>query len=444
MHYGLFFLMAGLFVSCGDSRQNFNKHTDNDFNPFYVSSLENAEEVKVGEVYYVHADGLRLRSTDSTEDDENIIRVLSRNEKVKVRNLNLNLAENFVEVEVISKSNISEIGFVSFRYLEKTPSTAPVKFSEDSNKYFIIQNIATERIRLYERNFNGGPHRIILESELAVGEDDKTSRSILGTFKIVSWHKFYRDNLGRYPSWYDPDMNEILPPLPGLGWRAWFSDKYTDGASMRGAFGWFTAKVAPRASSQWIHGTIGWGEEKRKYIFETKEMLANIFASPRSHGCSRTDNETIAYINSFVPVGTLVFKVYAKEFASDKYVNDYSKPRKIWNYILTKNGVRTDGQKADAEVVLSDKTPVRDFLEVGNYSIDSFPNAVKLDSTSGFLDDFRRKIKETGNVYGISDSQFVGTYDVTTGKLFNYRHPSVLTVGGYEQFAVNLPNFVTE
>src|SRR5690606_26428871 len=97
----------------------------------------------------------------------------------------------------------------------------------------------------YEKRCNDGAcaHRMVLETDIAVGErtkKDPSKRTISGNFHLSKWIKFYQDQAGKYPSWYDPALP--MPPKPGASVKAWTSSKVKPkGASVRGAFGWYTA-----------------------------------------------------------------------------------------------------------------------------------------------------------------------------------------------------------
>jgi hypothetical protein len=204
--------------------------------------------------------------------------------------------------------------------------------------------------------------------------------------------------------------------------------------SARGAFGWYTAMPGPNAYNQWTHGTLGWGKDGTKYIDATRSFWANVFTDPRSHGCTRTDNPSIAYIRTIVPVGTPLIKIYAKEGYLDKDRRGYPEQKKTWDYILTKNGVRVDGQTADRQQVLATGTPPDQWLEEGIYQADVHPDA------KPFKKNGNAKSGKTGNVYELKESALQGVFLVDAGLLVNYRHPDALLRGGYAD--ILLPPFV--
>lgn len=213
-------------------------------------------------------------------------------------------------------------------------------------KYIVIQNIATEKTRVYELcyQYDGCPHKLVFESDMLVGKRNKDeAHTILGVFTIDAWTKFYQDGNGTYPSWYD--SNYPMPPKPGSGGRAWFKSKYMPGGKgeMRGAFGWYTATVSPNASGQWMHGTIGWGSDGDAFLARAKGGFLSIFVDLRSHGCTRHENRAIAYLQSLVPAGTPLVKIYAEERMDDPSLARYEdqKAQYMFNYALTKDQVRS-------------------------------------------------------------------------------------------------------
>jgi hypothetical protein len=147
---------------------------------------------------------------------------------------------------------------------------------------------------------------------------------------------------------------------------------------------------------------------------------------PRSHGCSRTDNETIAFLRQLLPVRTPLIKIYAREAYIDESRAEYDKQKKEWNYILTKNGVRADGELSDRDEVLRRGTPKADWLEEGTYAFDAYPDAEKfkqgkLGSKSG----------KNGNVYALKNKDMQGYFFVDAGLLQDYSHPQKIKRGGY-------------
>jgi hypothetical protein len=313
-----------------------------------------------------------------------------------------------------------------------------------STKYFIVQNIATERSRLYEKKCNKSnicKHKLIMETEIAAGKDTKRFRTWLGSYRITRWVKFYQDYKQFYPSFYDPKY----PALPGAGARfsEWKSKdimplvQTADMRSprkigiMRGGFGWYTATIGPNHFGQWTHGTVGWGADGDKFIGRKKSFWANAFSDPRSGGCSRHTNPAVAYLHHLTSVGTPLIKIYAKEALLDKDRKSYTQRTKNWDYILTTNGVRRNGQGADKQKVLAAGTPSSRFLEEGTLTIDTFPNLVYF-TPGEKLNGGSSKLGDKGNTYKINSHEMSdGVFYVDAGLISRkYKHPQRLGVGG--------------
>ncbi|MFK8137122.1 MAG: L,D-transpeptidase [Bdellovibrionales bacterium] len=431
-------LMPLLLLACAEEADpTSNLLSPHTGNLAFENMIQNIapEDVKIGETYFIAANRLRVRSTPEIRDD-NKLGLLILNDQVRVIGDGVG---DFVQIEIIETNEDIKQAFtmyLSYKYLSKEDRRGD---RQKISEYFMIQNLATEKLRVYKRGCESGDcaHKLILETEIAVGEKDKSQRtmSILGHFHITSWHKFYQDGAGAYPSWYDPKYPAV--PRPGGDVFDWTNKKALPykGASMRGAFGWFAAKVGPNAAYQWTHGTIGWGSDKDNYIQETRSGWANFWADPRSHGCTRTDNESIAYVRQLLPVGSTLIKVYAREAYGDESLSNYPKEKGSWDYILTKNGVRVDGQKADRQSVLAAGTPRSRYLEEGTYSFDKTP------TVEHFLTGKRgSKSSQNGNVYGLEHFDMRGVFLIDEGRLVNYRHPKALKVGGYKDQL--FPSFV--
>jgi hypothetical protein len=299
-----------------------------------------------------------------------------------------------------------------------------------------------------------------METEIVAGEDTNhkkeekgKGRSILGSYRITSWTKFYEDPNGHYPSWYKDGYPAL--PLPGDSGRDWFSGKFMPEKHgvMRGAFGWYTAFVSPEPFGQWTHGTIGWGADKDIFIKRTKKILLNIVSDPRSSGCTRNNNEAIAYLREMLEVGTPIIKIYAKEELQDPTLASYPEQDTTWNYILTKNRfqksdrmsvmkeLNLNDQDVDAyweakrnggEVLIDPKSPLNQILEVGSYNIDSHPDVIAFTPKSKMLGKIDRAIGRKGNIYGIRVKDMHGVFYVDSGMLTDYSHPDrVLESSGF-------------
>jgi hypothetical protein len=431
----IFTLCLGMtFMACGplSHEDNLYPHTGSENLELAISAaLDSRADVVEGEKYFISINGLRFRSTDNSGTNSNILGTLFRNDKIKVIKNNDSFSGNYIKVEILSSRSREfsngTVGYVSLKYLLENK----IDHQDFDGTYFMVQNIATERLRVYERlcSDNSCAHKMVLQTEVAMGEDTEGERTMVGSYRITDWRKFYEDGKSNYPSWYDPNYPPV--PSPDDGIQSWFKDKHLPPGdnSSRGAFGWWAALVGPNHKGQWTHGTYGWGVNKKKYITRTKKFFANVISDTRSHGCTRADNESIAYLRQILPVGTPIIKVYAKEKLLDPQRKGYSKEMPEWEYILTKRGVRRDGQKADkAEVLASDITN-DEILEEGSYAINQWPEIVEYRDYSLFS--FLRKVGDKGNLYNVDPEDMQGTFYIDAGLLENYKHPNDLAVGGY-------------
>lgn len=409
--------------------------------------------LKVGSIAFVTSDKLNLRLKASLSADV-VIGALGKNDQVQIVSL-LDNSSSLVQIKVLRSNTYSGNEsplFVSADFLSPA-AVATTRSSNNSSgntsqaegsKYFAIQNVATERMRVYERCTSGPgcSHRLVFETEMVVGRPEGKNGdrlafvTWLGRYKITEWVKFYQDGLKHYPSWYDP--NYPAPPKPGSGGGAWMSKKHMPDkeGDMRGAFGWYAAMVAPNANYQWIHGTIGWGSDADKFIKMTRDPLLNIVANPRSAGCTRLENRAVAYSRHILPVGTEIFRVYAQEAYRDQsraaYQNQAS--GKVWEFILTKEGVRKSGAAtSDKNSVLARNIEPSLILEQGSYNVDMYPNGIALNKDAGWMSRIKGK---SGNSYDIDPSQFRGVFLIDEGKFVNYSHPAGLPVGGFPDRSV--------
>jgi hypothetical protein len=265
--------------------------------------------------------------------------------------------------------------------------------------------------------------------------------------------------LTHYPSWYKEGSPDV--PAPGSSFNQWLKSKYMPldengkpSGSMRGAFGWYAALTAPNAYNQWTHGTIGWGEDKDTYIKQTKKLIANIVSDPRSSGCTRNNNEAIAYIRQMVDAGAPMIKIYAREALYDSSLRDYNESSAQWDYILTKKaGQKSDrnevlqslgitGKEADsffaakragAAGIIDPKSPLNQILEIGTYTIDTIPTVTPY-TPGEKLGKFEASRGNNGNVYRVkSKNMSNGLFYIDAGILSGYGHPSaILESSGFE------------
>ncbi|MCK5883153.1 MAG: L,D-transpeptidase [Bacteriovoracaceae bacterium] len=385
-----------------------------------INSTNSIDSIEISVSYYINALTLNVRDAE-----RNILGRLSVNDEVTVISTETPLGGDYVEID-IGKNHIkaSSSYYVSYKFLTTT------KEPTTDFKYFVVQNIATEKVRIYEKICENDicANKMVFETEVAVGENAPKTKSVLGRFSISRWHKFYQDGAQHYPSWYSENLR--FPPKAGSSALAWTKKKYLHNgqkSGTRGAFGWYTAYLGPNASYQWMHGTIGWGKDKDKFIKQTKGFWANVFADPRSHGCTRLNNEAIAYARSILPVGTPVYKVYAIEKLHDSSRSRYNYSRKPWDYILT-----TDKDSVSDRNYVLENLPSETFLERGSFDMDTYPSIVS----------YKKKPKKTesGNTYGISSYDMKGVFYIDIGMFENYSHPRSLRVRGYKDR--NFPFYV--
>ncbi|MCE3010725.1 MAG: L,D-transpeptidase family protein [Proteobacteria bacterium] len=394
--------------------------------------------VAVGGIYYVTTFKLNLRKAKSLSS-ESVIGALTTNDQVKIVDP-LDSSTPLVQVKVLkSKSYSGDFNelYVSSEFLSRTPFAQIT--SQSGSRYFVIQNVATERTRIYERCTSSPdcPHRLVMETEMVVGRpegprgDKDRFLTWLGRYRITDWRKFYQDSEGHYPSWYDP--NYPVLPAPGSNPVKWLDKELLpnkETGSLRGAFGWFAGMVGPNANSQWIHGTFGWGADGDEFIRYTRKTFVNMFANPRSAGCTRLENRAVALTRHLLPVGTEVIRVYAMEGLRDTSLSRYNlqREKKPWEFILTKEAVRqSNGPTIERSAVLSRGLPKSSHLEEGTYLIDQTPDVIALKRNASW----KERIKgSSGNSYGIGESEFQGVFLVDEGRFNGYKHPSSLTVGG--------------
>lgn len=362
-----------------------------------------------------------LNARSAPELGDNVIGKLNPNDKVEIVDSQMIGGNNFIGVKVIESSSdvpTDRVVYISADYLNPTRSE-----SELNSKVFVVTNIATEKVRVYKRCApgEGCANKVIFEQDVVNGEDDDGTRTDVGTYAVTSWTKFYET--GPYPAWYRPSYPPV--PKPGADRLDWLSSSVMPGGKgdMRGAFGWYTMKVGPNPNGQWMHGTAGWGADKKSFIAFKDSFwggILNIFTSIRSHGCTRIDNESIAFLRQIIPVGSVYVKLYAKEAVRNPRAGN---SMGSWNYIMTKNGYGqvNNHQLADRDQVLSSGTPRGEWIEEGTLSYSTSAKA------------------NTGDLYGIGDRNFRGVYIVDEGTTVDYQHPAGLSVGGQGR---SLPSFM--
>lgn len=355
----------------------------------------------------------------------------------------LSVTASLVWMGVMSESAMAQSQDES---LAERDFTDPTELPEKTNeKYFVIQNVATETARVYEKcnDLTKCQHRLIFEAEMVVGRrknsfvDAKEWYTHLGVNRIKYWDKYHEDGNGHYPAWYAKNYPAVPPP--GSSFYDWFERDVMpdDRGVMRGAFGWFTAILGPNAQAQWMHGTAGWGSDGDKYIKITRNTLISSVRDARSSGCTRLENGAIAYLRHLLPVGTPVIRVYAKEAVEEPSLAHYSsqKLRTPFYYILTKSD-RVNDSKADTierKTVLARGVPASEWIEEGLYNVDQYPTVRKYHASPGWIGAGSGAL---GNVYRIYFNEFEGHYLVDTGRFVKYQHPTSLPVSGIPDVVV--------
>lgn len=441
-------------------------------------------ELKVGKAYYISADRLNVRSSNSTTEN-NIVGKLLLNDQVAIYDV-LNEATPLVQIKIIKsnsvKADVAPELFISKDYLSEKPIGSQVA------KYFVIQNIATEKTRVYERCTTSPscPHKLVMETDMVVGrpevgtkEDPHAFKTWLGHARISEWIKFYQDGLKHYPHWYraGQDLNDIPSPISKgaskiASSRKWIAKNESGDATVYGAFGWFAAKVTPADSTeglnyQWMHGTIGWGRDGAAAIELTRSFLMNLFSNPGSSGCTRLENRAIAYLRHLLPIGTDIYRIYAREATREqevvinkkqilplpRYTTQFHQPF-LWSYTLLTDGAQqSGGLTADSHSIYIQRIPFArgvNLLEFGSYVVDQYPNAAPLDYSqsahSGKSGD-RYQIDDEKNKYTVN-SNFRGYFLVDEGRFIDYQHPDqqktngVIHVSGLADFRNSVPEFL--
>lgn len=437
------------------------------------SAFWNAQVLIVGRTYFISADNLNLRNSDSTEPS-NIVGKLALNDEVVLLatpkadsplvRIELKKAKNFTPEQLAALLD-TEL------YVSKDYLAAQQKVNTPS-KYFVIQNIATEKTRVYERCVTSPdcPHKMIFETDMVVGrpevgtdENPHAFKTRLGHARISEWVKFYQDVKGHYPPWYTAGQDIATIPQPLIrgvsdltASRAWTVKDAEGKDTIYGAFGWYAGKLEPADSMdyQWMHGTIGWGKDQDRSIQLTRGFLLNLFANPGSAGCTRLENQAIAYLRHLLPKGTDIYRIYAKEATREiivpnrplsRYKDTFNKDG-LWSWILLTDGAnKSGGLTADAATIYAQKIPFapgENMIERGFFYVDQYPNPVALNYSSSAASG------KSGDRYAISEWNFKGHYLVDEGRLVDYAHPSTeatqgkIVIGGFTNFRTTVPDFL--
>jgi hypothetical protein len=426
--------------------------------------------LRVGQQYYISGNELNLRSSNSTAAG-NIVGKLALNDVVEVYDT-LNAGTPLVQVKVI-KSSVRTDGSANY-YVSKDFLSDKASAISSSSKYFVVQNVASEKTRVYERctTSPGCAHKMVMETEMVVGRPEEGTdtnkdafKTWLGHAKIAEWVKFYQDGAGHYPHWYKAgqDVKSIPDAITDsfskiLGSRKWMVKGFDGHPTIYGAFGWYAAKVTPAddregMNYQWMHGTMGWGKDGPVAIHLTRTSLLNMVSNPGSSGCTRLENRAIAYLRSLLPVGTDIYRVYAKEASRDmgRYASVQNNPGR-WDYILTTNEAqKSGGLEADAAAVIRKAISPSNILEQGTYEVDRYPSVTAPNyqeiPSSGKTGD-RYKI-DSGLKKDAGYTNFQGYFLVDEGRFMNYKHPSYqatkgrVKTSGLADFRNSVPEFLT-
>lgn len=408
-----------------------------------------------GQPLFVSWAVVNVRTAPKTAN-ENVEGQLFKNDELRLISAAPELGD-FVQVEIVKSETVRQPAGKQLFIGLKAVAVNPVAFTSSeirARQIVVVQNIATEVTRVYEKcDRQANPkcaHKLIFQTRMVVGKTNK-ERSLegeakafttwAGNYRLMAWIKFYEDGQKHYPAWFHPDYPPL--PEPGSNPLVWMRSKYFPPeykeATARGAFGWFAGLVTPNSNEQWLHGTYGWGADKDAALKWTRNFVANVVSNPRSSGCTRHDNESIAYLRHIAPVGTQVVRVYALEGYRDVMRKSYEsvfQPSQ-WNYILTKESPRAAGNTIDASRVITDGVPQDQWLEQGTLEVRSFPVAIP---RSGFKNVFARQTSDNGDIYRIGKNGFTGYFLVDEGSFVEYQHPAAIDIGGFGERQV--PEFL--
>lgn len=452
-----------------------------------ASNVQNISEIKsnlkLGQKLYVNTKAANLRGAPSRSGP--LLGTLVQGDQVQILEITSDQNE-YIKVKIISTA-VSESKALTSAYIsltllsqsQETASNSDDGAPQENSKYFVIQNLATEKTRVYKRCLTapGCSHEMIFETEMVIGkpEEGPGLKTRVGKGLIADWIKFYGND--HYPPWYMPTDEQgngkLRIPAPGnlgvLKSLEWFNKDYMDSEyknvsqPMKGAFGWYMAKLYPEdaVDYQWLHGTLGWGADGGKAIDVTRGVVANLVSNPGSHGCTRLENQAIAFMRSFLPIGTPIYRIYAREamaqapvlkkkwkFIFPEYVRVDQKEPGQWNWILTKMGAQKSmGLTADAgkvkEAGLADNAA--QVIEKGTYVYDRTPDAQGIDFSK---EEFSGK---SGDRYLLANEDtdnlhlFVGYFLVDVGLLDHYQHPNdrSIIIGGMPEFRNSVPDYLT-
>ncbi len=414
-------------TACSASKWHETQGTPNTGDPIAERQVAPTQApLRAGQPAFVTPDRL---PAPAKHEVKHTARPLERNDEIVVTDPNPKGDHDNVEA-VVTNTKVPDLKgkkvLLPKKYISAQPAV-PTNEENERDKYFVIQNIATEKLRVYRNCASKSSegecvHKLVLETDMAAGQDTKRGRSLLGSYRISNWFKFYEDDDHYYPSFISPKYPEL--PKADEKLSAWLSKSLLPKGKgiSRGSFGWYTAKLEPNADNQWTHGTLGWGADGGRFINEAKNP-ANAPAFTRSQGCTRVENQVIALLREMLPVGSRMFKIYAKEDYKDSKRTRYQTDgRAMWSWVLTNTGTMSMTEKSGAKDLVSNHSA--EILDRGSYAIDQFPTAVKREE----------------NLYHVPASSMKGVLLVDEGRLEGYSHPKELGVGGFEDH--KLPSIV--
>lgn len=280
-----------------------------------------------------------------------------------------------------------------------------------NSSFWIVQNIGTLTLRVYEKTCEICSQTMILETPIIVGkneinpENSESYQTQLGFFKIKKWNKFYVDGKEAYIRWDGRKMPKRGQPRKAWGWQ--------------GAFGVYAATLEPNIY-QHLHGTIGWPNESARFIEHEKKEDGTL-SRIGSKGCTRVDNQVIMFLRNFIPENTPLIRIYAKEKESSKKdkVN-----YKTWTYVF----YETPDLKVDRPLDYDNRKKIKEIniFEVGDFKYKVTPEIQPLVLKSNW-----NLLKINGNPYEVEDTNLKGHFNIDTGLLSkDYENPKTLTVGG--------------
>lgn len=267
--------------------------------------------------------------------------------------------------------------------LDTVPSI-PTKIIINPNfTKYIVANIATMKLRVYQLPCDTCHAELIFTTEMVVGKDVANERTKPGFYKIQKWVQFHEDYEKRYLAW---NKNPPPPNSPRSKW------------GVIGAFGWYAAIIDPLAGGQWLHGTLGWSSDEENFITPTVNERGN-WVRHKSHGCTRISNPAISFLRDHVPPGSYLFRIYAKE----EVVTPQITKEVSWEHqLIYKQKVLDKGQWV--REVKTEAFPIFNKENKKSWIYPNNPYELPVDS--------------------------LGTFIVDKGQIKNYQHPNKFKAGG--------------